>query len=350
MPQNKLDELEKALQSPGASGIFVVELRAGSPAAAAGIAPGDIVAELGGKPTPDMGALMEIIQGGGKEPRELKGVKRNGTAFSVQVPAGRLGIVAYAVKAKECAWQLAPDATDPPDFSAFEKDTEWWWRSSFGKERAGYERVYVKRRGDRVEFDHLTWFGGGEGKEKWAFRGQSITTHKLDAILSTTEMVSVTGTKEEGQVRSKLTLGADETWRGESTDAKGVTTKIEERPCAAAATSIYTILLIPLTMPLRAGARRAFPELRESTGTVHARSRVECLGRFDVDVKGKPTPAWCFVWKHWGEGGDNFERIYVSDERRIVRIEWGPHNGGCWCEAIGRGEAGKGIPKGIKVE
>ena len=67
-------------------------------------------------------------------------------------------------------------------------------------------------------------------------------------------------------------------------------------------------------------------------------------------MKGKLTPAWCFVWKHWGEGGDNFERIHVSDERRIVRIEWGPHNGNCWCEAITKAEAGKGIPKNIKVE
>ena len=350
MPLPTLDQLELALQSPGASGIFIVEVRSGSPAAAAGIAPGDIVAELGGKPTPDMGALLEIVQAGGPEPRELRGVKRDGSAFSVQVPAGRLGIVGYAVIAKTCAWRQAPDATDAPDFSAFEKDTEWWWRSNFGKERAGYERVFVKRRGDRVEFDHLTFFGGGEGKEKWAFRGQSITTHRLDAILSTTAMESVTGTKEEGQARSRLALGVDDAWRGESTDAKGVKTKIEERPAATAATSIYTVLLIPLTMPLRAGARRVVAELRESTGTVHARSRLECLGRFEVEVKGKLTPAWCFVWKHWGEGGDNFERIHVSDERRIVRIEWGPHNGNCWCEAITKAEAGKGIPKNIKVE
>lgn len=345
-----LDDLELALQSPHATGLFLVDVRAGGPAEQAGLAPGDIVTELGGRPTPDMRALFEITGDGGKEPRAMRGVKRGGAPFTVKVPPGRLGMSGYAVTAGACAWRLAPDATDPPDFSAFAKDSSTWVRTIFPEEGpAGYERVHVKRRGDLVVFDHLTFFGGGKAEQQWAFRSNAISTHRLDALLTTTAVDSIRGTKAEGQARTTIRLGDDGTWRGVATSAKGDRTEIEARPRAESALNIFAVPLLALTMPFRAGARRSFPELAESDGTVKARSRLDCLGRFDVAVGGAQVPAWCFAWKHWGEG-DSFERFYVSDDRRLVRIEWGPHNGNCFCEAITKADAGRGIPKQIRVE
>ncbi|KAF0246122.1 MAG: hypothetical protein FD180_953 [Planctomycetota bacterium] len=349
MPLPPLDILELALQSPRATGIFVVEVRPGSPAAGAGIAAGDIVTEVGGAPTPDLQAFSKALQPGNKADRNVKGTKLDGSKFDFIVPAGRLGIQGYAVKTATCAWRSEPDCPDAPDFSAFGKDASWWLRSSFGEERAGYERIHMKRRGDLVEFDHLTHFGGGAGEQKWTYRSNVLSTHRLDGILSTISMESITGTKAEGQEKARLALGDDGVWRGYVIDPKGVETKIEERPVVAASLNVYAVPLLALTMPLRAGARRAFPEVRESSGVVRGRSRLECLGREEVAVNGKRVPAWCFACRHYGEGA-NFERFYVSDARRLVRIEWGQDYGGCWCEAITKPEAGKGIPKHIKVE
>lgn len=349
MPLPALDELELALQSPRATGIFLVEVRRGSPADHAGFAPGDIVTEVGGTPTPDLDSFLKALQADGKGALVLEGVRHNGAPFAVELPSGRIGVQGYAVKAGTCAWRTAPDCPDAPHWSAFSRDSSTWLRSSFGKEPAGFERMHVRRRGDTVEFDHLTHFGGGEGAEQWAYRAHVISTHRLDPILTTISMECEFGTKGKGQESNRLALGLDGVWRGEGVDGTGAKKKIEEKPTVAAALNTYSVPMLALTMPLRAGARRAFPEVREGTGIVRSRSRLECLGREEVDVNGRRVPAWCFAWRHWGEG-PNFERFYVSDQRRLVRIEWGPDYAGCWCEEVTKAEASKGIPKHIRVE
>ncbi|MCC6739011.1 MAG: PDZ domain-containing protein [Planctomycetia bacterium] len=349
MPLPALDDLELALQSPRATGVFLVEVRPGSPAAAAGFAPGDIVTHAGGAPTPDLGAFLKAVQGGGKGDVRLKGVRHDGGAFEVEVAAGRIGVQGYAVQAGTCAWRTAPDCGDPPDLSAFAKPASWWFRTSFGTDRAGYERVHVSPSRGGVEFDHLTFFGGGEGKERWAYRAHVRSTHRLDAVLGTVAVDCVFGTKEEGQETARAALGPDGIWRGEAADSKGQKRAIEERPAAATALNTYSVPFLALTLPLRAGARRAFPELREGSAAVRCRSRLECLGREDVAVNGRTVPAWVFAWRHWGES-PNFERFFVSDDRRLVRIEWGPDYAGCWCEAVTKAEAARGIPGHIRVE
>ncbi|MCE9583572.1 MAG: PDZ domain-containing protein [Planctomycetes bacterium] len=349
MPIPTLDELELALQSPRATGIFLVEVRPGSPAHGAGFAPGDIVTAIGGAATPDLTSFLKALQSAGKAPVVVNATRPDGSPFTATIPSAPIGVQGYAVRFATCAWRAEPDCPDSPDFSAFEKDASWWLRSSFGTERAGYERIHVKRRGDRVEFDHHTHIGGGQGAQKWTYRTHVLSTHRLDAILSTTAMEQITGTPAEGQEKTRLALGLDGSWRGESIDSKGAKKSIEERPSVAAALNTYSIPLLALTMPFRSGARRAFPEVRESSGQIRSRSRLECLGREEVAVNGKKIPAWCFAWRHWGEGA-NFERFWVSDHRCLVRIEWGPDYAGCWCEAVTEAEAGKGLPGHIRVE
>lgn len=109
MSASRFDEIESLLQSPRASGIFVVEARAGSPAAAAGIGVGDIVTAVSGAPTPDLRAFLAAVQPGGKPERVLDGVRRDGAPFSVAVPAGRPGIHGPAVREGVCAWRREAD-------------------------------------------------------------------------------------------------------------------------------------------------------------------------------------------------------------------------------------------------
>ena len=66
-------------------------------------------------------------------------------------------------------------------------------------------------------------------------------------------------------------------------------------------------------------------------------------------VDGVEQFAWRFVWVHYGKLQGN-EVIWVSDDRRILRIDWGPDYGGCWIEEMPRDRVDEGIPAHIRVE
>lgn len=350
MSANPLEKVEQALLAPRATGVFVVEIVPGGGADQAGVEPADIVTAVGGTATPDVQAFLKAIQPvkDGPASRELQLVRPDGVRRKVLIPAGRAGLQGCSVAEGVCAWRPEPDSVYEPDFSAFARNSDLWLRTSFGEERAGYERVFIRRAGDIVTFDHLTHFGGEAGPgQTWTYRSQVISTHRLDRVLTTVAVESWAGTKEEGQEVARAEL-KDGRWRGEKVSPKGEKTAIDVVAAVPEAINIYASPLLALTMPLHAGARLTFSELRESSAMLRSRSRLECLGKEDVKVDGKTVGAWCFAWRQYGQG-NRFERFWVSEERRLVKIEWGENYGGCWCEEVKKADVAKGLPKHVKV-
>jgi hypothetical protein len=247
------------------------------------------------------------------------------------------------------AWRDLDDSDYEPDYSIVGNDGELWLGTRFGDTPAGYERMSIRRLGEACEFDHLTWFGGEHEGNDWAYKVRVVSRHQLDRTLTTTAMEMVTGVEQEGQTRSVLELGADDVWRGTLTDRDGVEMEVETAVPARAAINTYAVPLLATTLPLKAGARLTVPVITEGDGSVRSRTRVECIGRDRVTVDGVEREAWRFVWAHYGSPNGN-EVFWISDDRRLVRIDWGPDYGGCWCEEIPKERVAEGIPAHVKVE
>ena len=69
-----------------------------------------------------------------------------------------------------------------------------------------------------------------------------------------------------------------------------------------------------------------------------------------MKVDDEDVDAWCIVQRHYGldaYGGD--ERMYVTDDRRLVRVDWGPNYAGCWGEAVDPADVLDGVPDHVKL-
>jgi hypothetical protein len=343
---NPLEDLEAILLNPPATGLCAVRVPESSAAAKAGLKQGDIILSVNGKSFKDRAEYYAAVRPGDAGPVEH--------TFEVQRAVGDVETLKFHgwpiafkhcfVRKAEPAWTHVPDTEYEPDFSGLQG--EIWLKNSFGEEPAGFESLMFAVRGDMLEVKTLFRLGG-EGEQAWDYRTRGESLHRLQSGLPVTETAFWEGAPDKEKLKGEVKL-QDGNWVGRHGNAEGEVREVsfaEEAPVCTA----YTTTLLPLTMPLREGASLTFFLTHDGIGHAVERGRIECVGRRKTTVLGKEVEAWCFAWRHYGVGRDeDDEKFWVSDDRKLVRIDWGPDYGGCWCELVEGKEALGKLP--VKVE
>lgn len=353
MPDNPFAEVEKLLAKPGATGVFITRLSPHAPVHAAKLRVGDIITHAGGVL---LGALKDFytaMQPKGKEDatRALT-LWRDGETLEIEIPAGlrNIGFGFCFVKRDVAAWDARPESDYKPDFSVLRKGGEIWLRNSLGGDLAGFELLRIRPEGDFIDVETLFRLGGGDKPEEtWDYRTRGVSRHKLDKHLSVVRTAFWEGAPKEEKLKGDVEL-RDGQWRGVHVTAEGER-KVEFGPASPHVLTAYTVTLLPMTMPLSAGVSAVFFHSNDGIAVANGRERIECLGRKETVYLGNKVKAWCFAWRHYGAPSDTEdEKFWLDDERRMIRIDWGPRYGDCWCELVaGPGEL-KGLPAHVKVE
>jgi len=345
------DGIERRLLRPRATGLFVTWVP--EPPAAAGLAVGDTLVSAHEQPLRSVHELRAAFQPieGESEPVPLGVVDAAGGARTLALPRGPLDLGCVPVEANRPAWDERPDAGGEPDLAFVSARQELWFAARFGETPAGYERLRVEPLPDGAGFrlDHLTRLGGETDGHAWSWRIRVASSHGRDALLSTTRVECEHGTAGQGVTRTEIELDDARVWRGARLHPDGTREVIERPMPVAAALPSYAVPLLAATMPLRAGARRTFPLLMEGDGTVRGRARLEVAGRDACRIDGLERDAWRVVWIHYGrpKGAETF---WVTDDRRLVRIDWGEDYAGCWCEESTRERVAEELPDGVEPE
>jgi len=354
MPTHPFAELEALLQAPHATGVFVTHVQVGTAAEAAGLCMGDIVTQVGEKPLVALSDYYQAMQPQGPdgEERRLTVERRDGSKAGLTVRSGKPGMDVCPVQAGVPAWKQAPDFEEAPDFSALHEGAELALRNSFGEEPAGWERIRISRRGDLIDAEIDFRLGGAsESGKTWAHFTYGRSSHRMDRSLSLVRTAFWDGKPGARKLKGDVELGSDGVWRGTHVSLQGQESKVEFKGFATGLLSGYTATLLPLVMPLRAGASLTFTHTPDGNAQPICRERIECTGRETVKVDGKDVNAWCFAWRHYGtRPPEEDEKFYVTDAREMVRIDWGPNYGFCWCEALPKERLGEGVPSHVLVE
>jgi hypothetical protein len=352
MVENPFAEIEEMLASPAATGLFLTAFRPTCPLLEAGAEPGDIVTAVGETAVSELGGYLQAMQpqGEGDETRVLHVRKRDGSTMTCEVPTPLSGYGYCVVKAGESAWDQVADTPYEPDFSGLADGTEIWLRNSLGDERAGFERLILKRDGDLLEIDTLFRLGGDDPQAgAWDYRTRALSSHRLDRWLSVVRTAFWEGSPGEERLSGDVSLGDDGFWRGTHGQPDGTESPAEFAAVSSHVMTPYTLMVLPLTMPLEEGACVNVVMVGDGSGVASSRRRIECTGKKTVTVDGAETEAWCFAWRHYGvvEGTELF---YVSDDRRLVRVEWGPGYGYCNADLVDRERVLDGVPEHVTVE
>jgi hypothetical protein len=264
--------------------------------------------------------------------RTITVVRRSGDREELVVPV-QIQLGTYcSVQEGVPAWTDVPDYDGEPDFSAFSDGVEHWMRNSFGEERAGYERVRICHDGDDRFLVDVDFRLGGEteGGETWDYitRGQSV--HLRDKYLALRKSSFWEGRPEK--LTGAIELGDDNVWRGIHV-RNGEEKSVEIPQVVPQLLSSYTVTILPMTMPQEEGASLTYFHTYDGNGACSGRARLECVGKRTVTVCDEAVEAWGYAWRHYGtRAPEEDEHFYVNDERKVVRIDWGPGYGGCWCD------------------
>jgi len=98
-------------------------------------------------------------------------------------------------------------------------------------------------------------------------------------------------------------------------------------------------------MPLEEGATLTWLSAGDGSGRPASRARFRCVGRGTVAGIDGDVEAYTFTWRSYGaHPQENDVRIHVDDERRPVRIDWGPDYGHCVSLLATRERALEGLP------
>lgn len=343
-------EVESWLQRPEADGAFVYYLTPDGPAANAGLRTGDIVVRIGEADVPALVDFYNAMRPASPEDttRKVKVLRRGGTSASLEIPASLKGFEICQVRTSEPAWEEKPDFAEEPDFTALEDGTEHILRNSFGEEPAGFEWIKIARRGGKIEMDLSFRLGGlgGEGaKDTWEYFTRARSLHQMDRWLTTVKSAFWEGKPGAETVDKQVELEDDGVWRGRHKIAGAQEKRIEVPARVPSAINAYAVALLPLTMPLRVGASLTTCHMFDGSGAATCRQRMECTGRERIKTGGREVEAWSFAWRHYGtRSPDEDEKFFVTEDRKLIRMEWGPGYGNCWADALPKDRVFDGIP------
>ncbi len=342
-------EIEGWLASPAASGILLLSVAPSSSFAAAGIVAGETIVGIDGAAgVPTRQAFHQSIRKmpDGPEARTYAVHGRDGVVREVDVtlPAG--GVGECSVTAGICAWDATLPDDAEPDFSGLSGDVDIFLRNSLGDERAGHEilRVRPGTAEGTIDVDIFFRLGGDDGQGgTWDYQTRAQATLRLAPGLPAVR----TAFWEMGRLAGDLRL-VDGVWSGEKDGPDGTRVPVELASGDVPICTAYMVTLLPLTLPLREGARLTFVGAGDGQAKAQSRQRFECTGRESVQVDGADVSAWCFRQRHYGlagYGGD--EAFYVTDDRSLVRVDWGPNYAGCWGEAVAPDQVNAGVPEAV---
>ncbi|GMV80560.1 MAG: hypothetical protein AMXMBFR7_17440 [Planctomycetota bacterium] len=348
------DYLESLLGTPHADGVFVLSLGEDARGGTDSLRPGDIVTHIGGQALTDMGVYYKAMKPGGADDktRRLTLARQDGRRLEVTVPSGARSLNVCPVKTGVPAWTQVSDFEEEPDFSALHDGVEHALRNSFGEEAAGWERIRIARRGELIDVEIDFRLGGhSEPGKTWEYYTLSRSTHRLDRSLSLARTAFWDGKPGQRKLRGDVELGANGLWRGVHVSPSCEEQRVEFKSPSRGMLTGYTTTLLPLIMPLREGAAKTFAHTADGNGRSGIRERIECTGRQTVRVDGQDLNAWCFAWRHYGtRPPEEDEKFYVTDDRKLVRIDWGPSYGFCWCEAVPKDRLAEGVPAHVLGE
>lgn len=340
-------EIESHLAAPKADGMMLTSVVPGSPLDVAGLVVGDTIVAIDGSDQPPSRAQFnESIRKlpEGPDTRRYGVLAVDGTRRDVEVALPLRGVGLCAVTAGQSAWDgtLIDDAE--PDFSAFEGGLDIYLRNSMEQTPAGHEVLRVHPAGDgRIDVEILFRLGGDDGQGgTWDYHTRALATLRLAPGLPAVRTAFWEMGKRGGDLRLQ-----DGVWRGERDTPDGTHAPVEV-PGGVPVCTAYMSTLLPLTMPLRTGARLTYIGTGDGLGVPQGRLRFECVGQEAVEVEGKEVSAWCFHQRHYGlagYGGD--ERFYVTEDRRLVRVDWGPNYAGCCGESVPRDQVNDGVPEHV---
>ena len=339
--------VETRLLSPPADGVMVTHVVPRSAFADAGVRAGDVVVAVGDSAAPDRPTFLRAFQprNDGPPSVRLRILTVDGATRTLDTPLPLGGVSVCGVRAGVAAWEVLDDPPDAPDLSVFEQDGALWLRNSLGTARAGYEILVWRRAGDLLDLDVHFALGGDDGHGgAWRYVTRSRSTHRLERGLPVVRSAFWEMDVLRGDVAQE-----GGTWRGVRGRPDGTTEPVE-RPATGPMTTAYTSTLLPLTMPLRTGARLTVVSANDGVPLPACRVRFVCTGRGTVRVDGADVDAWCIVQRHYGldsYGGD--ERFHVTDDRRLVRVDWGPNYADCWGELVPPGDVLDGAPPGVQL-
>ncbi len=348
---NPFAAVEKRLMSPPVDGVMLTLVDPDSPLHSAGARPGDVIVALDGKGPPSLRALYECLRPADDATDALAATVRlsNGASVEASLPRDRRGFAACDVKRARTGWDDWPDGDHEPDLSAFADGTDLWWRNSLGGTPAGFEHARIRATDEHIEIDSLMWIGGKQPDgATWSYRARGETKHRRDRWMSITRTAFWEGDPGDEVLKGDVHFDG-ERWTGVHGAAGGRQEDVGFPPFGGPAVTPYRVAFLALTMPLRQHAALTFYVAGDGTGRVTCRNRLICTGRAKVDVAGRSVDAWRFEWKHYGEYGGN-ELFFVTDDRRLVRIEWGPNYSGCVSEAVSADEVMVGAPAHIRME
>jgi hypothetical protein len=343
-------EIESLLARPAATGLFLTTVRSGSPLEEAEIRPGSIVTHVGDAAVESLRGWLEAMQPQGEDDDRRSVVVRgpDGEERTIELPVPLKGYAYCMVEEGKPGWENRPDTAYEPCFDGLEDGTGIWLRNSLGDERAGYERLLVKRTGAGLELDALFRLGGETPDGPWDYRTRALTTHRMDRFLSVCRTAFWEGGPGDEHLHGDVVLGDDGVWRGTHGAAAGGPKEVEV-PGTPAMITPYSLMVLPVTMPLEAGSCVTVCVAGEGTGLVTSRSRLERDGPRTVSVDGEDTEAWQFRWVHYGESGEE-ERFYVSADRRLVRVDWGENYGNCVGEMVDEARVLEGVPGHVTLD
>jgi len=356
-------EVEALLRSPAADGEFVYYLKPESPLAEAGLRIGDIITAvvrgeettpIAPKATADLNTFLGAMQpqDDGDTARTLRITRGEAETLRIEVPPTIEGLKVCAVTRGEPAWQRRDDYEGPPDFSALRDGAEITLRNAFDDAPAGFEWTRMRRRGDLLEVDIVFRLGSdGEPDERWEYFTRARSTHRLDKHLSVVRSSFYEG-KGADEVRTgSVRLGDDGIWRGVRRGKDGADEDVTLPMETPHLLTTYAAKLLPLTMPLAEGACLTWQHAYDGDAKITCRSRMECRGRRTVKVDGQDLEAWCFGWRLYGDLPLEEDALfYVTDDRRMVRVDWGPGYGYCWAELLDADRWLEGVPENVKAD
>jgi hypothetical protein len=350
--ENPFAELEAVLADPPADGMFLTWVAEDSPLAEAGVSARDTIVAVGDTAVGDKRAFYTAMQPEGPEDdtRSLTVRGLDGGERRVDVPTPLRGWSGCVVTKGKAAWTAEPDTGYEPDFSAFEGGAEILLRCSLEDERAGYEILRIRDAGDHLESETLFRIGGeGPDGSTWDYRTRGVSVHRKDHCLSLVRTAFWEGSPGAERLTGDVTLADDGRWRGVHGKPDGTTKEVDFAAVTPSSISAYGMTILPLTMPLEAGATLTFAVAGDGTGLVTARHRLVCDGKETVKVDGADVDAWRFTYHHYGEYGE-LERFYVTDDRRLARVDWGENYGGCWGESVAEDALLDGVPAHVTIE
>lgn len=347
---SSLDLLEKLLAHPPCSGLCATFISEDPSMEGAEIAVGDIVTKVNGVDVLTVKDLLKQLQPTDARDVNEVVVLRGSNLVTCKIPVHAKNFEVCAVSHNKPSWETKADTDYVPDFSRLISRGTIWLRNSFEDTCAGYERIHVECQDDTFDVSINFHLSGGDGEARWHHATRIASVHRADKYLSLLRTAYWVGQGKEETLHGELQL-KDGHWHGTRRTPGGDEQELVRPANRASLITGYTQTILPITMPLIKDACLSVILVSDGKVNPRGRTRFECKGRERVVNSQGEHLAWKFVARTYGtRPEEECIRFFLSDDRTLVRLDWGPDYGNCWCEEVSAGELHDSVPPEMKPE